>query len=123
MNHYDEQKQPPGELSGYLGRIWLLVQTRPVATLAISTLLLIAFAALLADVVATHDPLIQDVAQRLRPPGVEHYFGTDGFGRDIFSRVVHGARVSLLVRFTAVVAAAVSGISIGTFSAYWGGKA
>ncbi|MBI2872022.1 MAG: ABC transporter permease [Chloroflexi bacterium] len=87
-----------------------------------AVLVLLATVALFADVVATHDPLAQNVEQRLRPPGPGHYFGTDGFGRDIFSRVVHGARVSLFVGFLAVSMAAVSGTGIGMFSAYWGGK-
>ncbi|MEE8442531.1 MAG: ABC transporter permease [Dehalococcoidia bacterium] len=82
----------------------------------------LATVALLPDVVATHDPLAQDVAQRLRPPGLDHYFGTDGFGRDIFSRVVHGARASLFVGFFAVSMAAVAGICVGVSTAYWKGK-
>ena len=89
---------------------------------AMLTLLVIVMVALLADVVATHDPLSQDVVERLKPPGTDHFFGTDGFGRDIFSRVVHGARESLLVGFLSVSLASAAGISIGMLSAYWGRK-
>ena len=105
-----------------LHRVWAFIRSRPVATLAISALLLIAVAALLADVIATHDPLAQDESQRLKAPGAGHYFGTDGFGRDVFSRVVHGARSSLSVAFLAVGVAAIAGTSIGMFSAYWASK-
>ena len=102
--------------------IWVFARTNPLATLAMTALVSITAVALLADVVATHDPLAQDVDQRLRPPGADHYFGTDGFGRDVFSRVIRGARVSLLVGFISVSMAAAAGICIGTISAYWGGK-
>ena len=108
-------------LTETLSGIWVFVQTRRLATLAMAVLVSIVMVALLADVVATHDPLAQNVAQRLRPPGPDHYFGTDGFGRDIFSRVVHGSRVSLYVGLLAVSTAAVAGICVGTVSAYWGG--
>ncbi len=108
-------------LTEAFGGIRVFVQTRPLAALAMATLLLLVTMALLADVVATHDPLAQSVAQRLRPPGSDHYFGTDGFGRDVFSRVVHGSRVSLYVGLLAVSMAAVAGIAVGAFSAYWGG--
>ena len=124
--HDPESPQPTPSrdrgLPGFLSGVQVLAQTRPLTAFAISALLLITIAAILADVVATHDPLAQDVAQRLRPPGPEHYFGTDGFGRDVFSRVVHAARVSLLVGFLAVGMASLTGICIGLFSAYWGGK-
>lgn len=92
------------------------------AVLAAITFALVVGAALLADVVATHDPLAQNVAERLKPPGPGHCFGTDGFGRDVFSRVVHGARASLYVGFLAVGMAAPIGISAGINSAYRGGK-
>jgi peptide/nickel transport system permease protein len=108
-------------LRGTLAGVWVFAQARPLATLALAALVAIVMVALLADVVATHDPLAQDVAQRLRPPGPDHYFGTDGFGRDIFSRVVHGSRVSLYVGLLAVSMAAVAGIGVGTLSAYWAG--
>ena len=102
--------------------IRIFAQTRPVAILGMVAILLIVIVALAADVVATHDPLAQDLALRLEPPGLDSYFGTDGFGRDIFSRVVHGARVSLYVGLLAVSMASVVGVSVGTVSAYWGGK-
>ena len=108
-------------LTETLSGIWVFAQTRPLSTLAIAALISLVAVALLADVVATHDPLVQNIAQRLRPPGPDHYFGTDGFGRDIFSRVVHGSRVSLYVGLLAVSMAAVAGICIGTVSAYLGG--
>ena len=102
--------------------IRVFAQTRPVAIFGMVAIILMVVVALSADVVATHDPLAQDLAQRLEPPGQDNYFGTDGFGRDIFSRVVHGARVSLYVGLLAVGMASVAGVSVGTVSAYWGGK-
>ncbi len=115
------QASNPGLLTEAMTGIWVFAHTRPLATLAMSALLLIVTVALLADVVATHDPLAQNVGQRLMPPGADRYFGTDGFGRDIFSRVVYGSRVSLYVGLLAVSMASVVGISVGTFSAYRGG--
>ena len=91
------------------------------AFVAILVLGSIVTMALLADVIATHDPVAQDVARRLRPPGLDAYFGTDGFGRDVFSRVVHGSRASLYVGLLSVGIASVAGIGLGTLSAYWSG--
>ena len=91
------------------------------AFVAILVLGSIVTMALLADAIATHDPVAQDVARRLRPPGPDAYFGTDGFGRDVFSRVVHGSRASLYVGLLSVGIASVAGIGLGTLSAYWSG--
>ena len=109
-------------VAGLLSRIWGLARARPLAMIAMLTLLSMVMGALLADVVATHDPLSQDVVERLKAPGPDHFFGTDGFGRDIFSRVVHGARESLLVGFLSVSLASVAGICIGMLSAYSGNR-
>ena len=70
--------------------------------------------AVLAPVLATHDPIANNLAERLRPPSRAHLFGTDDFGRDIWSRVVEGARVSLVV--------AVGGAGVGVLSGYFGGR-
>lgn len=67
--------------------------------------------AILAPVIAPHDPIAQDLTLRLQAPSAEHLFGTDNFGRDIFSRVIYGGRYSLLAGCLTVVIAGV----IGTF--------
>lgn len=84
-------------------------------------LTLLIASAIFADLIATQNPLAQNASERLLPPERGHLFGTDGFGRDVFSRVVHGARASLYVGFFSVAVAAVVGVSIGTASGYFGG--
>src|SRR5688572_6196066 len=60
-------------------------------------MLLLVVGALFAEVLATHDPIATDAANTLARPGAEHWLGSDHLGRDIYSRIVHGARVSLVV--------------------------
>jgi peptide/nickel transport system permease protein len=87
---------------------------------ALIALLLVVAA--LAPVLAPFDPEKLSLTQRLRPPGADHVFGTDEFGRDLFSRVLFGARISLQVAATVIVIAATLGISLGATSAYRGGR-
>jgi peptide/nickel transport system permease protein len=90
--------------------------------MAALALLTMALVAIFAAQVATHDPLLQDIPNRLRKPSSDFLFGTDGFGRDTFSRVVHGARVSAYVGGLSVVLATIVGVFTGIASAYLGGK-
>ncbi|MFI5325693.1 MAG: ABC transporter permease, partial [Candidatus Rokuibacteriota bacterium] len=76
-------------------------------------LLLLVAAALLADAVSTHSPTRLTPANRLRPPSAQHYLGTDEFGRDVYSLVLHGSRVSLLVGLTTMLLTSAGGIVIG----------
>ncbi|MEJ1160174.1 ABC transporter permease [Prosthecomicrobium sp. N25] len=78
-------------------------------------------AAVFADAVAPYDPVQQDVLARLKGPSAAHWLGTDQFGRDVFSRIVHGCRASLAVSFGAVVAALAVGGTIGLVAAYYRG--
>jgi peptide/nickel transport system permease protein len=74
---------------------------------------------------APHDPNKQDLVTMMKPPaglGAKHVLGTDNLGRDIFSRVVHGSRVSLLVAFAVVFVSGLIGITLGAVSGYFGGK-
>jgi peptide/nickel transport system permease protein len=75
----------------------------------------------LAPVIAPYDPLRPDVQQLLAPPGLAHPFGTDDLGRDVLSRVVYGARVSMAVGLVAVALAFALGVTIGVAAGYAGG--
>ena len=85
-------------------------------------LLVVAGAAVLASQVAPHDPIDQEFTNQLRPPSAAHLFGTDEFGRDIFSRVVHGARIALNVGVVADLIATVLGVVLGVAAGYFGGR-
>lgn len=74
-----------------------------------------------APVLATHDPYEQILPDRLASPSLEHYFGTDSLGRDIYSRVVYGARVTLSIAFLVAAISAPLGMVIGVLAGYFGG--
>jgi peptide/nickel transport system permease protein len=77
--------------------------------------------ALLADVLMTHSPIQGDILSRLQPPSLEHLLGTDELGRDIYSRIVAGARISLVIQLAAVAAAMLVGVAWGLAAGYIGG--
>ena len=86
-----------------------------------SIVLLLALAALFGGVLAPHDPNTMNFAAVFSPPSWSHLFGTDEFGRDLFSRVLHGASVSVKVAFIAVGISSVAGVTLGLFAGYSGG--
>ncbi len=81
--------------------------------------LAMTFIALGADLLAPFDPLRNSFRLRLQPPGAVHWFGTDHFGRDIFSRVVFGTRISLLIGFLVVAATGLTGTIIGAVAGFF----
>ncbi len=81
----------------------------------------LAFAAIFAPLVATHDPNTVDLLAAGQPPNREHWLGTDEVGRDVFSRLVYGSRVSLSVGLVAVAIYTVLGTFLGALSGYFGG--
>ncbi|MBI3000368.1 MAG: ABC transporter permease [Deltaproteobacteria bacterium] len=95
---------------------------RPLGAAGAIIVLVMAFAALLADFVAPYDPLRTNYAAMFAPPGANHWFGTDSFGRDILSRILHGSRTALLVGFSSSFFGATLGAVLGATSAYFGGK-
>lgn len=78
----------------------------------------IVLLAVLADLVAPHDPNRNNFRNLLAPPSAEHWFGTDAFGRDVFSRVIHGTRVSLRIGVTVALLTGILGVLIGTLAGY-----
>lgn len=77
--------------------------------------------ALAPALIAPYDPLGIDMPMRLKPPSAAHWFGTDDFGRDILSRLIHGARISLQVGVVSVTISAIFGILAGVMAGYFGG--
>ena len=90
-----------------------------IASLFILSILL---SALLAPLIATHDPTVVDSKSVLTPPSKEHLFGTDRLGRDIFSRIIYGSRISLSIGFVAVGIAVLIGVFFGAVAGYYGGR-
>ena len=91
-------------------------------TLGVVICLAWILAAIFAPVIAPYDPIAQDLTLRLQPPSAEHWFGTDTFGQDIFSRVIYGGRYSLLAGCLTVVIAGVIGTFYGAIAGYVGGR-
>ncbi|MFS0644507.1 oligopeptide ABC transporter permease [Siminovitchia sp. 179-K 8D1 HS] len=91
------------------------------AVLGAVVLLIIILSALLAPWIAPCNPGQTNLANKLAPPGADHWLGTDRFGRDVFSRLLYGGRISLLVGFGSVAGALVIGTTIGAVAGYCGG--
>ncbi|MFN8522185.1 MAG: ABC transporter permease [Chloroflexota bacterium] len=97
-------------------------RTSPLGTAAGFVLVAAICLALLAPVVAPFDPTLNQYQKLALEPNAEHVMGTDKLGRDVYSRLLYGARISLLVAFTAVTIGEVLGFSLGVASAYAGGR-
>ena len=82
--------------------------------------LFIVVTALFAPQIATHDPIAGNYRVMLQPPSGDHLFGTDELGRDIFSRVVYGARISIMIGLLALAVGLVVGVTIGLMTGYFG---
>jgi peptide/nickel transport system permease protein len=93
----------------------------PLLTAAAGLVALLAALALLAPLVAPHDPLAQSILARMKGPSAAHWLGTDQFGRDLLSRIIHGLRASLGIAAMAVAAALVLGGALGLLAAYYRG--
>lgn len=91
--------------------------------IGISIAAVVILAAVLAPLLATHDVNAQNLALRFASPSAEHWFGTDALGRDVFSRILFGARISLYVGITVVTVSGVFGIFIGAIAGFYGGLA
>ncbi len=95
---------------------------KPLGAAGGAIMLVIFLTALFADQLQTHDPIATDSVNTLAPPGREHLLGSDHLGRDIYSRIVHGARVSLIVGLASTLLGSILGGVIGLLSGYAGGK-
>jgi peptide/nickel transport system permease protein len=104
-------------------RFWREFLTRrPLGAFGLALMLVMIFAAIFASVIAPYDPEALSFKDLLMPPSGAHLLGTDNFGRDVFTRVLFGARTALLVGFTASIVGCTIGLALGVLGAYAGGR-
>ena len=92
-----------------------------IAIIALVVMILILLSAVFAEQITTFDPIKLDAKNRLSAPSSEHWFGTDAMGRDVFTRVIYGGRVSLWIGLSAVILSLAVGVPLGLLSGYVGG--
>ncbi len=102
-------------------RAWRRLRRRPAALVALAVVVVIVLAALLAPWIAPHVPTQQSWTAVRQAPSAVHWFGTDEVGRDVFSRVLYGARASLFAGVVSVLIAVLVGVPLGLVSGYLGG--
>jgi len=100
---------------------WRFGRKNPLGAIGGLLVLVLLVAALFADAIATHNP-VRTSSQVLAAPGADFWLGSDNLGRDLYSRVVHGARISLVVGLASTLLGAVVGGLVGLLSGYVGGK-
>ena len=111
----------PGPLLA-LRNILTFLLRQPTSAFGLLVLGVLTLTAALAPLIATHDPYVQDLNNVLQAPGNGHLFGTDELGRDIFSRLVWGARITLTIVFLVSIVVGPIGLMVGTIAGYHGGK-
>ena len=106
-----------------LAEIWQRLRRNKMAMLGLAILIVLALLAIFADVICDYDTMVvaQNMSIRLQGPSKAHIFGTDEFGRDIFARIIHGARVSLVVGLISVSVSLILGGALGAFAGFYGG--
>ena len=108
-----------------LGRghaLWMVIKRKPLGAVSAIVIAALVFTALAADYLAPYDPLAPQPEIRLSAPSWAHPFGTDDIGRDVLSRIIYGARISLWVGLLAVGIGTVAGMIIGLACGYWEGQ-
>ncbi len=116
--------RPLSRRQAALGRAyagWRSFARNRLAMVGLAIVMALVAVALFADVIAPYPPTVGELSQRLLPPSAAHFFGTDDQGRDIFSRLLHGSRITLYVVALVAVLAAPVGLLVGTASGYAGG--
>lgn len=107
---------------GLLVQTWHGLKKNRLAMFGLFLIVLLILISVFADVIAPYGVDAQDLTKKFMPPGAGHLFGTDEFGRDIFSRIVYGSRYSLMIGAVAATLSAVIGLVVGAIAGFYGGK-
>ena len=121
VNYDSELKRAGANASHGWRRLLFLAQRYVLGTIGLFIMVIFVWVALSADLIARFDPLSVDSAHRLAAPDWRHWLGTDSFGRDVWSRIIHGARISLAVGIGSTALGASIGVLIGLASGYLSG--
>jgi len=100
---------------------WHFLRANPLAMIGVALVIFWLFVSLTALFIAPYSPTLQSIPNRLQPPSANHLFGTDQLGRDIFSRVLYGGRLSLPAGIAVIVIAGIVGTVVGALAGYIGG--
>jgi peptide/nickel transport system permease protein len=105
-------------VEGSWGAALFLARRHPLGAIGAIIMAVFVFAALFADLISRYDPLAVDAAMSLAPPSAAHWLGADSFGRDVYARIVYGARISLAVGIGSTLLGSALGVVIGLASGY-----
>ena len=117
---HDSDYDPPRP--GAIAKIRSAARRNPLATIGIFAVLVFVVFAIFAPFIAPFDPAQINLPQRLSPPSAMHWFGTDELGRDILSRVIFGARLSMFVSISVVAGSLGIGLIVGAIAGFYGGR-
>ena len=121
VNYDSELRRAGAQATHGWRRLVFLAQRHLLGTIGLCIMLLFVCTAIFANLICRFDPLSIDSAHRLAAPGTLHWMGTDSFGRDVWSRIVHGARISLAVGIGSTALGSSIGVMIGLASGYLSG--
>jgi peptide/nickel transport system permease protein len=99
-----------------------IIFKNPLSIIGLTIVACLLFVAIFGPQIAPYNPIEINLDEKRQPPSMTHLFGTDNYGRDIFSRILYGAGISLYIAITAVGLSTIIGTSIGIISGYYGGK-
>lgn len=114
--------QPKRQKHGKLSELWRRFKRNRLAVTGLVIIVTLILTAIFADFIAPYSYDQQNLQETFQSPSLKHFFGTDDFGRDTFSRIVYGSRISLEVGFVAVSISAIIGGTLGAMAGYYGGK-
>ncbi len=115
---------PDSRAQAFLGRAyfgWLALSRNYLAMVGLGIVVMLVLMALFAPLLSPYSPIEPDLSRRLLPMSAQHWFGTDGLGRDIYARIIYGSRLTLYVIGLVAVIAAPVGLLVGTSAGYFGG--
>lgn len=119
---YENMQAETTDADKIIDKIKAMIKSNKLATISLTVILLVCFCAIFAPVVAPHDPVLQDYDNVRAHPCREHILGTDELGRDVFSRIIYGSRISLVIGIVPTIISMIIGTTLGLIAGFIGGK-